>query len=385
MKIVHIIIADSYREGWGYQQNILPAKHKELGNNVYIITKAIAGHSKEGDKYINKDGVEVSVMKFNHNRSSFNLINLFQNITVGLYDSLVAISPDIIFIHGLQAIDNLEVCRYKKKHPNVKVYVDQHGDYYNMPVKPLKNYLIQKIFFKRIAKKLEKVSERMWGVTPWRVDYLQKVYNVSPEKTGLLVMGGDEKMIDWENRATIRKEVREKHNIPENAFLIVTGGKIDKAKNIHILIEAFNQIDREDVYLMIFGNYNEEMENMCKPMFNDRIINLGWIDSRDVYPLFLASDLAVFPGTHSVLWEQVCAAGLPAIFKDWDGGMSHVDVGGNCILMKEINTESIKNTIKKIITDKETYDRMSQVAQTTARSTFSYIEIAKKAIEHIEQ
>ena len=249
-----------------------------------------------------------------------------------------------------------------------------------MPVKSFKDKIIQKVHYKRIAKRLERISEKMWGVTPWRVDYLQKVYGISPSKTGLLVMGGDEKLIDWNNRANIRKTIREKHNIPDDAFLIITGGKIDKAKNIHILMEAFNALNKDNTRLFVFGNYTNEMEELCRTLLNDKIINLGWLDSKDVYPLFLASDLAVFPGTHSVLWEQVCAAGLPAIFKDWNGGMSHVDVGGNCILMKDISTVSLKDTLLHIINDKQVFVKMRDIAENEARKTFSYIEIAKKAI-----
>lgn len=380
MKIAHIIIADSYREGWGYQQNILPVKHMELGYKVYIIAKPVSGHSLGGEEYVNKDGLNVSILNSNKSRKTTPVINLFYNITIGLYCKLEEIAPDVIFIHGLQAIDNLAVCKYKKKHPDVKVYVDQHGDYYNMPITSLKNRLIQKLFFKRIAKRLEKISEKMWGVTPWRVHYLQNVYNISPDKTGLLVMGGDEKLIDWEHKDAIRTKIRKAHNIPEDAFLIITGGKIDRVKNIHLLIEAFNKMGREDVHLVIFGNYNEEMERVCKPMFNERITDIGWVNSNDVYPYFLAADLAVFPGTHSVLWEQVCAAGLPAIFKDWNGGMNHVDVGGNCVLLNDITVDIIKETILNILENKNVYSKMKDIAETTGRNTFSYIEIAKKSI-----
>ena len=147
-----------------------------------------------------------------------------------------------------------------------------------------------------------------------------------------------------------------------------------------MLIEAFNKLGREDAHLIIFGNYNDEMEKVCKPMFNERVTNIGWLNSNDVYPYFLAADLAVFPGTHSVLWEQACAAGLPAIFKDWDGGMNHVDVGGNSILLKDVTADIIKDTILNILENKNVYSKMKDIAETTGRKTFSYIEIAKKSI-----
>ena len=35
-KIVHVMIACFYKNGFGYQENILPEKHKELGFDVNI-------------------------------------------------------------------------------------------------------------------------------------------------------------------------------------------------------------------------------------------------------------------------------------------------------------------------------------------------------------
>ena len=380
-KILHVIIACFYKEGFGYQENILPEKHKELGYDVYVVFN---GGKEKTTHYINDSGIKVCALQSNKNiLHHIPYIKSFIPSTIGLYNHICCVNPDIIFIHGSESIDNLEVCKYKKKNPNVKVFSDQHGDYYNTPVNTFKRKFVAKTVYRYIAKNIEKAAEKMWGVTPWRVHYLQNIYNISPEKTGLLVMGGDERLIDWDNRINIRKGIREKYNIPDDAFLIITGGKIDKAKNIHLLIEAFNKIDRSDTHLVIFGNYNEEMEKVCKSMFNKRITDIGWLNSKDVYPFFIASDLAVFPGTHSVLWEQACAAGLPAIFKDWNGGMNHVDVGGNCIILKEdVTIDSLMQIIKKILTDRNFYISMQNKAQTTGREIFSYIEIAKRAIEY---
>ena len=99
--------------------------------------------------------------------------------------------------------------------------------------------------------------------------------------------------------------------------------------------------------------------------------------------MFLASELGAFPGTHSVLWEQACASGLPCIFKDWDGGFSHVDVGGNCVLMNSITKEDIKETLLDIYNDKQKYQFMKHVAETEGRNTFMYREIAKRSIKQL--
>lgn len=375
MKIVHVIIACFYKEGFGYQENILPAKHKELGYDVHIFTHLPGKY--EVKEYINGNGIPVHILADSKGVSDWPVLKTILYRTNGLLKKLEDLKPDIVFIHGLQATDNLAVLKYKKGHPATRVFADQHGDYYNMPLKGFKNYFAQKVVYKYVAKKIEKHAEKVWGVTPWRVKYVRDVYGLSEAKTDLLVMGGDESKIRWDNRDAIRNEIRLKYNIPQDAFLLISGGKIDKPKNIHLLIDAVGRLS--GVYLLLFGRIENDMKDSL-PVETDRIKWAGWIPSDEAYNLFLASDLAVFPGTHSVLWEQSCACGLPGIFKDWQGGFGHVDVGGNCILIDNPTTDKLADTISKVYDDKSLFEAMRHVSETKARETFSYLQIAKKSI-----
>lgn len=381
MKILHVIIAAAYKEGFGYQENILPAKHVELGLDTYVVS--FNKDFPNGTEYVNGDGVKVIMLPINDSKcSKIHYISSFTTKTKGLFTCLEHISPDIIFVHGLQSIDSLTVCKYCKRHSNVRLYVDQHADYYNTPIDKLTTRLYYKFIYGYIAHRLSKHAIKFWGVTPWRVDYLQQVYGVKPEKTDLLVMGGDERLIDWGNRNSIRKELRLKYNIPDNAFLVITGGKIDKTKNIHLLIDAVEYLKSQNVFLLVFGSMTKDMEEYCTPKFKNNIIYVGWLDSKDVYPYFLSSDLAVFPGTHSVLWEQAMACGIPGIFKDWNGGFRHIDCGGNALLLNEISVDILTCEIDRLVKDLYRYNRMKDVAENLARKMFSYIEIARKSIDY---
>jgi glycosyltransferase involved in cell wall biosynthesis len=391
-KIVHVVIACFYKNGFGYQENILPAKHKELGYDVEIITYNQGGDASYNKSdvtpltYINPDGILVHVLEKNNSiLRKIPFLNMKTNSTKGLFKKLSEIKPNIIFVHGISANDNLEVVKYKRLHPSVRLYADNHSDYYNAPLKTFKQKIYRKFFMRQIGRKLGQYSEMVWGVTPWRVKYQEEVYGVPPTKSALLVMGGDERKINWENRTEIRERIRNKLSIPEGAFVLITGGKIDKAKNIHLLVDAFNQLNRKNVYLIIFGRYEDDMKEM-EAIYNqnNKILNLGWINPIEAYDYFLASDFAVFPGTHSVLWEQVCAAGIPALFKDWDGGFSHVNVGGNCILLKEITTESLRKNLSDLLDNNTKFEGMKTVSALMARKTFSYIEIAKRSIGVID-
>ena len=194
-------------------------------------------------------------------------------------------------------------------------------------------------------------------------------------------MGGDEETIQWERRDTIRHTIRQRLNIPEDTFLVISGGKIDKPKNIHHLIEAVRQLSTaHNIQLLLFGKAEKDMEEYLAGVKDAGIHNVGWISPKEANDYYLASDLACFPGTHSVLWEQACACGTPAVFKDWDGGFAHVDVGGNCILLKDTTASGIAQCIEPLLTHQDLYEKMRHIAATKGRHTFSYSTIAEKAI-----
>lgn len=69
--------------------------------------------------------------------------------------------------------------------------------------------------------------------------------------------------------------------------MIVTGGKIDKIKNIHLLAKAVSQINNPHVKILMFGSIVDELKHDIDSLLSDRIIYIGWINSDTVYEYFL--------------------------------------------------------------------------------------------------
>ena len=385
-KILHVMLVNFYIEGAGYQENLLPKFHKLQGHEVYIVTNHNDWAKRpifNRREYINTDGINVTVLpsrKIPKNKYFQIITGVFSRKVIGFYEFLDYIKPEIIFVHGAQGVDNLDVVKYKLKNSSVRVFVDSHSDYYNTPIKTISNRILYKCIFSYFAKRLYAVCETFWGVTPWRVEYLRDVFDLPEEKTKLLVMGGDDSRIDYAHKDKIRAEFRLKHNIADNEYVIVTGGKIDPTKNTHLLIESLG--DNEKIRLAVFGkpsnDFESEIDNLMRKY--PRVINIGWIDSADVYKYFLAADLAFFPGTHSVLWEQAAACGIPLVVKKW-AGMQHVNVGGNCRFLEDVTVETIKSLVAEIFSDDATaFKEMKKIAEGKAREEFLYSNIAKRAI-----
>lgn len=383
---MHCCLANFYIDNFGYQENYLTKHHKLIGHKVKIVAST-ENYSKKQKiiyekpkKYINENEIEVSRIPY------FKLIPHFigkkLRIYSGLSKELFEFAPDIIFIHGVQFLGVIDIVRYAKINPMVKIYVDSHTDFINSGKNFWSKNILHKIIYRWCAKMIEPYVEKFYGVTPSRVEFLNKVYKVDEKKIELLVMGFDDSCIDFSAREIIRKNVRKKLKLSSGDFVIFTGGKIDYRKNIHVLMEAVREIEKTDIKLIIVGQpvpeLNKKFFELAK---SDKIFIVGWISPDSIHEYIFASDLGVFPGTHSVLWEQVVGLGLPSIFKKWHG-FDHVDVGGNCLFIDKDGCGEIKNLILKVYDDKNLFISMKKNSLDKGYAMFSYSKIAKKSIEN---
>ena len=385
MKIVHIAPSAPYNDYWGYQDNLLPKYQKKLGHDVTMITTNTMqknGKVVETDccDYVLNDGVHVIRLKKKRYPHAV-ITNL--NARLPVFNYLQNIKPDFIFHHGLISTTIYEAIQYKKNiNPKCIIVQDNHLDY-NIGNKctNYKEYIIRS-FYRHINRKSLPYISKVYGVTPWRKAYAEDYFCIPPNKTDVLIMGADDEQIDFTHKKDIRKKIRQENQISDLEFLVVTGGKIDRKKNIHLLMEACKNIS--SVKLMIFGDVLPDIKSEFEEILNraDNIIYVGWIPSEKVYDYFFAADLVFFPGQHSVLWEQACAAKVPCVFEKWDG-MDHVNNGGNSDFLKPITADSIRNKIQELhFTEK--YYNMKNVADSSNTDIYLYSKIAEKSLECLQ-
>jgi glycosyltransferase involved in cell wall biosynthesis len=222
--------------------------------------------------------------------------------------------------------------------------------------------------------------EVFYGTTPLRCEFLEEVYKVPKHKIQLLNFGADDTAFNNLSRQKLSVDFRKKNKIDEDSFIFITGGKIDERKNIHLIMQAFIELELPNVYLVVFGVPNDFMKKRLEKYKNAKnIIQLGWLNNKQIYEVLLSSNFGLFPGTHSVLWEQAVGIGLPCAFKRWHG-MEHVDVGGNCIFFEEGTKDEITEVINKIIYSTKYFENINLNALKYGPINFSYSEISKKAI-----
>lgn len=431
-KIVHIMLAGPVTDGWNYQDNLLTKYHRRLGADVTMITSEwIWGEDGKLTKfpktdYYNESDVKVIRLPMKGKDKWSRKFKTFENV----YESICAENPDVLFVHGVSFMDMDAVVKYIKERRaeektirkdvngemggHLVVYVDNHSDFSNSGTNWISKNILHKILWRSKAKKIEPYTKTFFGVMPARVDWITDMYGIPKHKCELLVMGADDDKILEAKEKNAREMIRGKYGIAEDEFLIMTGGKIDQAKKQTLyLMEAVQKLVQENgkateekttdslsneiygegnsnkdtcdskqlskIRLIVFGSVAPELKEEVQKLADGTIVQyIGWIKSEESYDYFSAADLVVFPGRHSVYWEQVVGMGIPMVCKYWKG-TTHVDIGGNVKFLEEDSVETIEKCLENLLeADKKEYQKMKEIASSDKAKEFSYFDIAKK-------
>ena len=378
MKIVHLCLSCFFIDGYSYQENMLPKYHVKMGHDVTVIASLVS-FNKDGKPCllpsptvrIDEGGYKVIRLEYKKPVRINKVLRRYQ----GLYETLKKEAPDIIFTHGVSLGDTTTIVKYLKNNPSVKLYGDNHADYINSATNLLSKHILHKMIWRHYAKKLEPYLTKCYGVTPMRCRFLREMYHLDPKIIEFLPMGVDDEAIPV-NRREVRESVRKGLGVPNDSFLIMTGGKIDVRKNTHVLLEAIKCMDNPNLHLVICGVLAPEMEYL-KELFDSNIHYLGWCNAQCVMDCMVASDMACVPGTHSTLWEQAVGVGLPVVLKRWDE-MTHMDINGNCVFVEGEDVEELQQVINRMLN--EEYYRQQKNKSEIAATSFLYSDIAKKTI-----
>ncbi len=385
MKVVHLCLASFFPDGYSYQENMLPKWHKQAGHDVEVIASLVTFDEngkttllKEASQYRNEYDIPVTRLAYREPTKFYGRFRRF----VGFAQALEKAAPDILFIHGCQFMDIDVVAKYAKKHPALRIYVDNHADFSNSATNWISKNFLHKIVWRRCAHKILPYAKKFYGVLPARVDFLKNVYGLPGEKCELLVMGADDDDVTAAAGPQVRAQIRKKNKLGEDDFLVMTGGKIDAFKpQTLLLMEAVKNIENPKVKLIVFGSVTPELKEQVKALADgEKVQYIGWVQAKDSYQYFAAADLVAFPGRHSVFWEQVAAQGIPMLCKRWDG-TTHVDLGGNVHFLTEDSTEEIQRNIEQLLDNPQRYEEMKKVAMEKGMEIFSYAHIAKVSIE----
>ena len=304
------------------------------------------------------------------------LLNRRLHLFRGVRRTLKREQPELIFVHDLSSVSCLALLPFHRRHPEVHIVFDNHGDRYNSCRNRLSFLYTRYLYRWCVTRRLARIGERFYGVTPGRCDFLRDIYGIPENKIALLPMGADDIALDEALDGGWRKKIRERFGIAPDDFLVVTGGKIDRQKNIHLLAGAVSKSQVEKLKLLVFGTVSEELRPLFEQLNSEKVIMAGWVPSDEVYRYFCAADLVCFPGLHSVLWEQALACRVPCAFTRLKG-FGHAYVPGT-ILMEEGTEEYSSQMLESLADGSRQYSDLRLAAAGAERDMFRYSRIARK-------
>jgi 1,2-diacylglycerol 3-alpha-glucosyltransferase len=392
MKI--LMLCELYIENLEYQENLLVKYYRKYGHEVTVITSTYDNvFDYYNDKHDNSTpaksyedyGAKIIKLPFKFN--ILGKIKRYTDITKIVED----FQPDLLYVHDIMP-NMFEMLAYKKRNPHVKMIMDYHCDYSNSANNWLSLNVLHKIIRKyRYMDPIKKHISRFYPIVPGSTKFLNEVYGIPLDDMEVLPLGADVDLVAEIKQNNKRKELRENLNIPQDHKVIFSGGKFTPAKKTDLLLEAFLEINRPDLHLIIVGDADEK--NL---LYKNKLVDLssnnpnihwvGWQNNRGVYEHLVASDLAVFPASQSIVWQQALAAHLPLIVGDVGEQSLHYLNEFKAIIeleKNEITVENIKNAILETITDENLAEGKLRAAKTSAKY-LDWNHLINKTLSHVK-
>lgn len=386
MKI--LMICDFFEESFQYQENLLTKYYLKCGHEVVVIASTFNNiFNYLNDKYDSKIPESTIVsgnLKIIRKKYSFNFLNKLRRFG-GISDLLKNECPDLIFSHDIH-LNMLEAAVYKKSNPNCRFIMDYHADYSNSAKNFISLLILHKIIRKSIFFYSKKYLDQIYYVVPSSQKFLREVYSVKDTEMKLLPLGSDTDLINEILQSDFRSKIRDSLNIKENEIVLFTGGKINSQKKTHLLIEAFQKIKRNDIHLIVLGTSSETDNSYFESLYNfksNRIHFTGWVDGNDVYKFMVASDLAIFPASQSVLWQQSISMNLPLIVGDiGEQSIDYLNVYNNIIIIEkdEITSATILDKINYILSNEKVFIDMKIGAKKVSEQYLNYYKIVSTTL-----
>jgi len=308
MKILYVLKSSKYG-GMEWHVHDLVKGMKKAGHEVFIWCPA--GEMMEVYK---KDGAIVEDRVVNHDID----IHYIKELVKYIKDN----SIDVIHSHELKAVANSLLAGFFSK---VKVSVSHT----HTPISEWKINTVLKFFDIFIYSLLVNLFSSTEIALTDSKKKIKTKEGIKEKKLTVIPNGIETEKFDisQSKREEFRKEIKEKYNIPESAFVFGNIGRITKEKGHETLILAFKKFlekkpFEKDFYLLLVGG--GELEDKVKDLsmklgLEKNVIITGKFNEEDKVKYLSAFDIFIFPtlaeGFGIVLMESL-VMGLPTICSD---------------------------------------------------------------------
>lgn len=384
------MLCDFYGIGQQYQENYLAKYYAKFGHTVTIIASTFEDvrdyYTNKYDKKKKTSEIIDKNIKIIRLPYSINLIYKIRKYG-GVRKILMEEKPDMIFVHGIHFNLN-DAAWYKRKiNENSRIIIDNHSDYSNTGNNWLSMKILNGIIRKRYLHLYKKYIDKIFIIVPEGMKFMNEVYGISYSEMELLPLGCDYDLCEEVRLKSDKNQLRKNLGIKEDDFVIITGGKLSQNKKTDILIDAVKLLDNPKIHLIIFGDcddsaYYQLLKNKSGGL---NVHFLGWLNTNAILEMMDIADLAVYPGSQSVLWQESIGMHLPLIIgNNKNQNAEYLNLNGNLITFtsENMNVENLKKILDNLTNDPLLLEKMRKGAQKTAKDFLNYNNIAEKTIQN---
>lgn len=379
MKILHLCLSNFYIDGYNYQENVLSRINKEDGHDVRILasTETFVDNLHMGyvepSEYETEYGVPIKRLPYVKVGTHFTTIKFRKYPHV--YEEIAAFAPDVIMSHSLGYWSVLDVIRYKKDYPEVKLYADTHADFFNSGTNWLSLHILHGVFYRYLVRKALPYLEKYFFLGANCKKFLKEVYGVPDDLMEFYPLGG---ILPTEAEYADRRSRRRMElGLTEKDILLVHSGKLDALKRTEDLLHAFSSVPDGRLKLAIIGSIPEDMKPVLEPLMaaDQRVIYLGWRPSVELMEYLCACDFYCQPGSASATMQNAVCCGCGIMLQDTPPYADYFD-WGNVVWVK--TREDIENCIRGISDGSLNLEALQNNSWRFAREQLDYHKLAAR-------
>lgn len=280
-------------------------------------------------------------------RDNIRAYNLLKKIIVdGKYDIVHTHTPIASAITRL-------VC---KKIPNVKVIYTAHGFHFYKGA-PILNWII----YYPIEKYLSKFTDVL--ITINKEDYSRAKSCLKAKRTEYIPGVGVD-VEKFQNASIDRAQKRAEIGVPEDAFLLLSVGELNKNKNHILIIKAIFRLRSKKIHYVICGEglLEREISKLSQKLrIHDNIHLLGF--RNDIPEILKASDIFLFPSKREGLGLaaiEAMASGLPIITSNIHGIKDYSIDGITGYAIKPNDVKKFAKSISNLMLDNNARENMGK-------------------------
>ena len=293
---------------------------EKLGHDVRVLTLADYGYINEVDHV--------------YAVSSLNVDKVYPGARVKLFSDrsiirdLIEWQPDVV--HTQSEFSTFRMAKQIAQHLNIPIVHTYHTVYedythYFSPSRTTGRKIVS-LFTKRVLNEVESV------IAPTnKVENILNKYGIAQPitviPTGIQLERFEERISEEDRRA-----FRAQYDIPEDAFLLVSLGRLGKEKNIDEIL-FFLSLLKQNVYFLIVGDGPHKVNLMSKVRelgLDRRVRFTGMVSPLDVAKYYQVGDLFVCASTsetQGLTYIEALASGIPALCRA-DASIENVIING---------------------------------------------------------